>query len=190
MANMYRWLLVWTLFTLSLGASIIGERALTALSSPALSDLANMRDPSKNLDVSDPHSHLQKILIPRTRTHILSVADWSCRLTCHIADTENHTLVRNYIVSTLRKLKWHIEEDTFVDSTPYGPKNFTNVIATKDPDAPRRVVLAAHYDSKYFSSYPSNQVRHTAFFIVRRSPSPTDLRSSLSAQLIPPHRVP
>lgn len=42
--------------------------------------------------------------------------------------------------------------------------NFTNVIATKDPDAPRRVVLSAHYDSKYFPTYPQNQVRPTAFF--------------------------
>jgi hypothetical protein len=46
-----------------------------------------------------------------------------------------------------------------VGKTPYGFKNFTNVIATKDPDAPRRVVLAAHYDSKYFGTYPKNQAR-------------------------------
>lgn len=43
--------------------------------------------------------------------------------------------------------------------------NFTNVIATKDPDAPRRVVLSAHYDSKYFETYPQNQVR----LMVRRA---------------------
>src|SRR6266478_4930452 len=65
------------------------------------------------------------------------------------ADAENSTLVRNYIISTLRKLK-----DRFVDTTPYGPKSFTNVIAMKDPDAPRCVVLAAHFDSKFFPSYP------------------------------------
>ncbi|KAH9173537.1 hypothetical protein EDB89DRAFT_1884969 [Lactarius sanguifluus] len=136
---MFRWLFIWSFFTLSLAASLLGERALPALSSSALSDLANMRDSSKNLDSSDPHSHLQKILIPRP------------------PDTENSTLVRNYIVSTLRNLKWHIEEDSFIGSTPYGPKNFTNVIATKDPEAPRRVVLSAHFDSKYFPSYPQNQ---------------------------------
>src|SRR6266403_4681482 len=68
------------------------------------------------------------------------------------ADAENSTLVRNYIISTLRKLK-----DRFVDTTPYGPKSFTNVIAMKDPDAPRCVVLAAHFDSKFFPSYPENQ---------------------------------
>jgi hypothetical protein len=36
---------------------------------------------------------------------------------------------------------------------------FTNVIATKDPEASRRVVVAAHFDSKFFPSYPQNQVR-------------------------------
>ncbi|KAF8267886.1 glutaminyl-peptide cyclotransferase-like protein [Lactarius quietus] len=136
---MFRWLLVSTFFSLSLGVSMLGERALPALSSSALEDLVNMRDPLENLDPSEPHSHLWKILIPRP------------------PDTENNTLVRNYIISTLRDLKWQIEEDTFVASTPYGPRNFTNVIATKDPDAPRRVVLAAHFDSKYFPTYPQNQ---------------------------------
>ncbi|KAI0269018.1 peptidase family M28-domain-containing protein [Russula aff. rugulosa BPL654] len=90
-----------------------GERAFPPLSSSALADLANMRDATKNLDASDPYSHLQKILIPRP--------------------------------------------GQFRAATPYGPKNFTNVIATKDPDAPRRVVLAAHFDSKFFPSYPENQ---------------------------------
>ena len=64
---MIRYLLIWTFFTLSLGASFLGERELPTLSSSALEDLANMRDPSKNLDTSDPHSHLQRILLPRTR---------------------------------------------------------------------------------------------------------------------------
>ena len=161
---MFPWLLVGTLLTyavLSHCAASLGERALPALSSSALSDLANMRDPSKNLDPSDPYSHLQKILIPRTRAHVCSCCSCSCyKFTdACTADTENHTLVRSYLVSTLRKLNWHIEEDRFVGITPYGPKNFTNVIATKDPDALRRVVLSAHFDSKFFPSAPKNQAR-------------------------------
>ena len=75
-----------------------------------------------------------------------------------IADTENNTLVRNYLVSKLRALNWDVEEDSFTDVTPYGEKRFTNVIATKDPKAPRRVILAAHFDSKFFPTYPQNQV--------------------------------
>jgi hypothetical protein len=72
--------------------------------------------------------------------------------------SENITIVREYIVSTLRALDWHVEEDAFTDNTPYGPRSFTNIIATKDPAAPRRVILSAHYDSKYFPNYPNNQV--------------------------------
>ena len=77
----------------------------------------------------------------------------------HVADTDNNTVVKNYIVSTLRSLQWHVEEDSFTDDTPYGPKRFTNVIATKDPTASLRVVLSAHFDSKFFPTYPQNQVR-------------------------------
>ena len=66
--------------------------------------------------------------------------------------------MKNYIASTLKKLDWHVEEDSFTDVTPYGVKPFTNVIATKDPKASKRVVLAAHFDSKFFSEYPQNQV--------------------------------
>jgi hypothetical protein len=58
----------------------------------------------------------------------------------------------------MRALQWHVEEDSFTDNTPYGPKRFVNVIATKDPTASRRVILSAHFDSKFFPSYPQNQV--------------------------------
>jgi glutaminyl-peptide cyclotransferase len=79
-------------------------------------------------------------------------------LTSRIADTANNTAVRNYLVKTMKDLNWDIEEDSFTANTPYGEKRFTNVIATKDPDAPRRLVLAAHFDSKFFATYPQNQV--------------------------------
>ncbi|KAG0207803.1 hypothetical protein BGX28_001049 [Mortierella sp. GBA30] len=45
---------------------------------------------------------------------------------------------------------WHLEKDTFVDQTPFGPKTFTNLIFTKNPKAENRLVFAAHFDSKYF----------------------------------------
>ncbi|TFK54624.1 hypothetical protein OE88DRAFT_1623609 [Heliocybe sulcata] len=120
-------------------ASVLGERSLDALSSDAISLLVSTPDPVKNIDPTNPTSHLSKILIPRP------------------PDTENSTIVRNYIISTLRALKWDVEEDSFIGETPYGSKNFTNVIATKDPSAGRRVVLAAHFDSKFFATYPQNQ---------------------------------
>lgn len=75
-----------------------------------------------------------------------------------VADTANNTFVRNYLADTLRSLNWDVEEDTFMSDTPYGQKRFTNVIATKNPRAPTKLVLAAHFDSKYFPNFPENQV--------------------------------
>ena len=59
---------------------------------------------------------------------------------------------------------WNVETPSFLDQTPHGDKQFTNVIATLDPAAPRRLVnvskavlihsylfrlvVACHYDSK------------------------------------------
>ncbi|KAI1306109.1 hypothetical protein EDD11_004853 [Mortierella claussenii] len=45
---------------------------------------------------------------------------------------------------------WHVELDRFTDTTPFGPKTFTNLIFTKNPKAENRLVFAAHFDSKYF----------------------------------------
>lgn len=73
--------------------------------------------------------HLDQILIPRT------------------VGSSGHKAVREYIVSELRKLGWSVEEHKFSDRTPHGDKQFTNIIGTLNPDAPRRMVLACHYDS-------------------------------------------
>lgn len=121
-------------------ASRLGKRELLELSSESIASLVAFPDPVRNIDPSNPTSHLSRILIPRA------------------PDTENNTIVKDYIVSTLKNLNWHVEEDSFTDDTPYGTKRFTNVIATKDPSAPRRVILSAHFDSKFFPHYPQNQV--------------------------------
>ncbi|KAM9708830.1 glutaminyl-peptide cyclotransferase [Menidia menidia] len=60
--------------------------------------------------------------------------------------------VQNHIKTTLGSLGagWEVTEDTFVAQTPYGPLPFTNLVATLNPSAKRRLVLACHYDSKYY----------------------------------------
>lgn len=125
--------------TLTIQGSTLGERDFIQLTSEQILALATATDPVANVDTNNPTSHLSKILIPRA------------------VGSENITLVREYIVSTLKVLDWHVEEDTFTDNTPYGIQSFTNIIATKDPTASRRVILSAHYDSKFFSNYPDNQ---------------------------------
>jgi len=83
--------------------------------------LSNERNFVKNLDA---------ILIPRT------------------VGSPGHKKVREYIGRTMSNCGWNVETPSFLDQTPHGDKQFTNVIATLDPAAPRRLVVACHYDSK------------------------------------------
>jgi hypothetical protein len=55
---------------------------------------------------------------------------------------------RQHIVDQLSGLGWSVELDTFTAATPLGTTTFSNIVATLHPDSPRRLVLAAHYDSK------------------------------------------
>ncbi|XP_007437328.1 glutaminyl-peptide cyclotransferase, partial [Python bivittatus] len=60
--------------------------------------------------------------------------------------------VRQHIKHRLQGLQagWIVEEDTFQSHTPYGYRTFSNIISTLNPLAKRHLVLACHYDSKYF----------------------------------------
>lgn len=66
-----------------------------------------------------------------------------------VVGTPNHTRVREYLITQMISLGWDVSTDKFTTGTPLGRKTFENVIATLDPKAPRRLVLACHYDSKY-----------------------------------------
>ena len=48
-------------------ASTLGERTLPELTQSEISSLVLSPDPVKNVDPSNPSSHLSKILIPRVR---------------------------------------------------------------------------------------------------------------------------
>ncbi|KAJ7137715.1 glutaminyl-peptide cyclotransferase-like protein [Mycena epipterygia] len=142
--------------------STLGEREFIPLSTAAISTLVSSPDPLKQLDPQNPSSHLSHILIPR------------------VPDTENNTLVRNYIVSKLEDLNWHVDQDAFDGSTPFGQKHFTNIIATKDPKASRRVILAAHFDSKYFP-----EPNHARFVGATDSAAPCGMMLDLAEALNP-----
>ena len=43
-----------------------------------------------------------------------------------------------HIKGQMKKLGWAVDEQTFSDRTPLGRKEFKNVIATHNPQAPRR----------------------------------------------------
>ena len=48
----------------------------------------------------------------------------------------------------MSNLGWTVEEDEFEQNTVIGKVKFTNIVATLDPNAPRRMVIVCHYDSK------------------------------------------
>jgi len=58
-----------------------------------------------------------------------------------------HEKVLQHITSTMKGLGWEVETPKFTDKTPYGDRQFTNVVATLDGDSPRRLVVACHFDS-------------------------------------------
>eukprot|EP00094_Tigriopus_californicus_P011613 TCALIF_11218-PA protein Name:"Similar to QPCT Glutaminyl-peptide cyclotransferase (Gloydius blomhoffii)" AED:0.17 eAED:0.17 QI:1000/1/0.8/1/1/1/5/0/296 len=78
---------------------------------------------------NDFMKHLNTILIPR------------------VPDTPGSTIVREHISNTLKELGWDVEILQHTQQTPVGQKTFRNVVATFDSNAPRRLVLACHYDT-------------------------------------------
>ncbi len=144
---------------LSLQAPLFGKRELPQLSSDELTVLVSgVPDPVSKLDPTNSASHLSKILIPRAREHLFFL------LLLHKLNSmdfsrygKHHSCSKLHCVNT-QKLDWEVEEDEFTDHTPIGRKKFTNIIATKNPSASRRLILSAHYDSKYYPDYPENQV--------------------------------
>ncbi|GMK59077.1 hypothetical protein CspeluHIS016_0700920 [Cutaneotrichosporon spelunceum] len=67
-----------------------------------------------------------------------------------VSGTPGNKKVQKYLTNVFTKLGWHVETDTFTASTPNGDVEFTNLIYTFDPTAPRKFVLSAHFDSKWF----------------------------------------
>jgi len=61
-----------------------------------------------------------------------------------------YSLLLQYLKDTLDAAGMTTEWDEFVDSTPLGARTFRTLIATANPQAPRRLTLACHYDSKIF----------------------------------------
>ncbi|XP_056629650.1 glutaminyl-peptide cyclotransferase-like [Diorhabda sublineata] len=69
-----------------------------------------------------------------------------------VVGTPGHQKVFDYINKELKDLNWTVDIDEFTDATPKGPLKFKNIIATLNPNAERYLVLACHYDSKYFEN--------------------------------------
>lgn len=68
-----------------------------------------------------------------------------------VVGTPSHSKVKEYIIGQLKKFGWTVTSDSFTNQTPnFGPLVFENIIGRLNPSAKQYVVLACHYDSKYF----------------------------------------
>lgn len=86
-------------------------------------------------DMDNMNHLLDNILIPR------------------VVGTAGHTTVKKFIIKTMKDLNWHVQTDAFEDKTPnMGTLKFENIIASLNPNADRFLILACHYDSKYFKN--------------------------------------
>lgn len=87
-------------------------------------------------DVDHLNSVLDNILIPR------------------VVETPTHTKVYKYIKKQLEDNDFTVEVDMFKDNVPiFGSLTFKNIIGVLNPNAERFLVLACHYDSKYFANF-------------------------------------
>jgi glutaminyl-peptide cyclotransferase len=57
---------------------------------------------------------------------------------------------RDYLAGQLSGFGYEVERDAFEASTPYGPKTMVNLIARSRGSGTNVIVLASHYDTKYF----------------------------------------
>nr|XP_006823751.1 PREDICTED: glutaminyl-peptide cyclotransferase-like isoform X2 [Saccoglossus kowalevskii] len=70
-----------------------------------------------------------------------------------VPGTETNELARERIIGHIKDIGgWKVELDAFDTDTVIGPVHFVNIIATLNPTANRRLVLACHYDTKLLPS--------------------------------------
>ena len=135
-----RALLLLALALAALAAGVAAQRRppLRARFAP-LGDVAlipRLLDAAPLLDHRDSASLLSRILVPRVPGTAASQ---------RVADA---LLAPFEASSKSGGLGWHIERLPFVAQTPHGKQSMTNLVVTKNPASPRRLTLAAHYDSK------------------------------------------
>ncbi|XP_049756892.1 glutaminyl-peptide cyclotransferase-like protein isoform X2 [Elephas maximus indicus] len=125
--------IIWSCWDHSTGELPLGQElrapVIGSLSEARLRRVVGQLDPQRLWD-----AYLRPLLVVRT------------------PGSPGNLQVRKFLEATLRTLTagWHVELDPFTASTPLGPLNFGNVVATLDPGAARHLTLACHYDSKLF----------------------------------------
>ncbi|KAH9519646.1 hypothetical protein Btru_003239 [Bulinus truncatus] len=78
----------------------------------------------------------------------LFVSSLDMFFTPRVPGSSEHYKVQQSIKKSFQDIGWTVEEDSSVQMTPLGSVMFVNLIATLDPRASRKILVACHYDSK------------------------------------------
>ena len=109
--------------------------------------------PSSDSDTDTPLNYSLSHVLSLSDVDNILLRELPPILVPRVPGTASHAKVKQHILSQLRQLgdAWSVTSHEFTDMTPYGEKNFTNIIATLHPSVERRLALVAHYDSKLLS---------------------------------------
>ncbi|XP_074593933.1 glutaminyl-peptide cyclotransferase-like isoform X2 [Brevipalpus obovatus] len=131
-------------------ARTLFENLFPSLCSVLLMNCGQWKHPIKQLGANDIRT-----LVRQTPDQFVNFNQTLDKiLVVRVPGTEAHRHVKEFINETMTELGYTVEEDAFSANTPHGTKPFTNIIATLNPKACKRIILACHYDSKY---YPGNK---------------------------------
>ncbi|XP_038072095.1 glutaminyl-peptide cyclotransferase-like isoform X2 [Patiria miniata] len=114
-----------------------------------------------------------------------------------VPGTPGNAEVRQYIVSSLQGLQsWDIEENRFSEWTPHTRANteFVNIIATlrnanAQPESDLKLVLACHYDSKYYPGHTFVGATDSAVPCAMLLDLAHNLKASLDAKTYMPYTL-
>jgi len=77
-----------------------------------------------------------------------------------VPNSEGHRAARNYLIEKLKTFGANVTAQDFTAKAYTGTTlNATNIIASFNPDHPRRVLLAAHWDSRHIADYDPDEAR-------------------------------
>lgn len=94
---------------------------------------------------------------------------------------------RKYIAGELQRIGLKAEEQPFDVMTPIGPRSMVNVIARIRGARPERIILAGHYDTKFFREFSfvgANDGGSSAAFLIEMARILKDRRNPFTMELL------
>ena len=120
-------------------------------------------DSQQKTATTTPKPAVKKIPIPRfDRELAYNFVAKQVEFGPRVPNTEAHTATKNWLVSQLKEHGATVIEQDFKATAYTGTVfNSTNIIGQYNPDAKKRIVLAAHWDSRFIADNDPDAANHT-----------------------------